>query len=272
MDLHDYNDVASNYDKYINELVGMSGFDNHTCIEFHLELAKEYGSDGIIDIACGTGLIMLPLLKEGYNVTGIDISEEMINQTSMKIENEGIDKNYNLICSNMAEFQLKELASLAIIPRSGFLHLIRQDDQISALKSINKNLVMDGILSLNTFFPSYDIISLRGKGKDVDRFYRTSFTNDDGNKEKIYNITEYNHATQVIEGSWIFETIDNDGNVLEKRERPVRMRWIFETEMTLLFNLCGFEVIKRYGGYDKSKAIYPGNIIWIAKKIREVNN
>lgn len=152
MDLHDYNDVASNYDKYINELVGMSRFDNHTCIEFHLELAKEYGSDGIIDIACGTGLIMLPLLKEGYNVTGIDISEEMINQTSMKIENEGIDKNYNLICSSMAEFQLKELASLAIIPRSGFLHLIRQDDQISALKSINKNLVMDGILSLNTFF------------------------------------------------------------------------------------------------------------------------
>ena len=69
MDLHDYYDVARNYDKYIDELVGMSGFDNNTCIKFHLELAKEFGSDGIIDIACGTGLIMLPVSPQRYRKT-----------------------------------------------------------------------------------------------------------------------------------------------------------------------------------------------------------
>lgn len=269
MDLHEYKDVAENYDLYIGSLVGAAGFDNDTCIKFHMELARHYGSEGIVDIACGTGLILVSLVQQGYQVTGVDISQEMLNQTRLKLDCLPVpNKECTLLCSSMTDFKLDKPVSLAIIPRSGFMHLLNTSDQIAAMNQINANLVLGGTLSLNTYFPSYEIISKQGKGKAHEPFYRTSFVNKNNNTENIYNFVEYNFETQVIEGKWIFEEIDSGGKLLQLRERPVAMRWTFKSEMELLFKLCGFEVIDIFGGYDKSRAAYPGNIIWLVKKVR----
>ena len=45
MDLHDYKDVAENYDRYLDVMYG-NGQDNHEGFqEFYYELAKKYGGD-----------------------------------------------------------------------------------------------------------------------------------------------------------------------------------------------------------------------------------
>lgn len=271
MDLHDFRDVAENYDKYINSLVGFSGFDNDTCVNFNLELARSYGQGGVLDMGCGTGLIMLPLLQDGFHVTGLDLSQEMVNQCSKKIAGQGIDADqYQLIQTSMADFDLQDKVSLALIPRSGFLHLLSTEDQISALQSINRNLVEGGHLSLNTFTPSYDIISERGHGKEEKPFYRTSFVNKSGNNVDIYNKMVYYHDTQLMKGEWTFEEKDEDGNSLAVVTRPVSMRWSFRSEMELLFRLTGFEVEKVYGGYDMSEISYLSQLIWVVKKVFDV--
>ena len=35
--------------------------------------------DLVCDLACGTGNITIPLAKRGYDMTGVDISEDMLN-------------------------------------------------------------------------------------------------------------------------------------------------------------------------------------------------
>ena len=76
MDLHDYSDVAENYDKYLE--VMYSDFDAHEGFQdFYLELAKKYGQDGVIDVACGTGAVLLYLARHGVIADGTDLSEEM---------------------------------------------------------------------------------------------------------------------------------------------------------------------------------------------------
>ena len=64
MDLHDYKDVAENYDRYLEV---MYQTENHYdgFVEFYTDLAKKYGSGGIIDIACGTGAVVLGLAEQG---------------------------------------------------------------------------------------------------------------------------------------------------------------------------------------------------------------
>ena len=62
MDLHDYDDVAENYDLYLNEMY--KEHDAHEGFqEFYLDFAREYGSGGVIDIACGTGAVLLYLAE-----------------------------------------------------------------------------------------------------------------------------------------------------------------------------------------------------------------
>lgn len=76
MDLHDYQDVAENYDLYLD--VMYAEHDNYEGFQdFYLKLAREYGAGGVIDVACGTGAVLLHLAANGIDVDGSDLSEAM---------------------------------------------------------------------------------------------------------------------------------------------------------------------------------------------------
>ena len=60
MDLHDYKDVAENYDRYLEVMYEHDDHHEHFQ-EFYLDLARKYGSGGVVDVACGTGAVLLYL-------------------------------------------------------------------------------------------------------------------------------------------------------------------------------------------------------------------
>lgn len=61
MDLHDFDDVAENYDLYLDEMY--KDEDDHAGFrEFYLDFAKQYGGGGIIDKTVA-GLIQKKDLK-----------------------------------------------------------------------------------------------------------------------------------------------------------------------------------------------------------------
>lgn len=264
MDLHDYKDVAENYDLYVDIIVPKNeALGEESCVEFHTELANKYGSQGIIDIGCGTGCTLLPLVKLGYTVTGLDISEYMIEVLQQKLYTQNLKSQ--AICSSMCTFSSENKFSLAIIPRSGFLHILTKEEQRLALSNIGKHLSTGGILSLNSFYPNIDILSQTAK-EGNNKFLRIEYKNAKGNIEKIYNESKYDFETQVSKGKWTFEEYDNNGQIISTRERPIAMRFTFRSEIEYLIELCGFEIIDVYGGYDKRQAKYPGNLVWVLKK------
>jgi hypothetical protein len=108
------------------------------------------------------------------------------------------------------------------------------------------------------------------KGSNPQPELRTEYHNLRGNKEQIWNIIEYDPATQIMEGVWIFKELDSHGNIIEERERPVRMRWSFAPEIRHLLKLCGFEVMEMYSSYTKSPRKYGGWIIWVVQCSTEV--
>ena len=67
-------------------------------------------------------------------------------------------------------------------------------------------------------------------------------------------------------GNWKFETYDKEGNIISERIRPLKMRQTYISELTYLAELCGFEVVARYGNYYKSTE-ETGCYVWILKKI-----
>ena len=150
MDLHDYQDVAQNYDRYLD--VMYSKHDNYAGFQdFYLELAKQYGGDGTIDIACGTGAVLLHLAQAGVDVDGTDLSEAMCDVAREKAARMGL--SLHIFPANMTEFVSHRKYSLAIIARSGFMHLLTPRNQRAALLNIRAHLVEGGILTLNTFAP-----------------------------------------------------------------------------------------------------------------------
>ena len=72
MDLHDYRDVAENYDRYLEVMYAHDDHHEHFQ-EFYLDLARQYGAGGVVDVACGTGAVLLYLAQRGIDIDGTDI-------------------------------------------------------------------------------------------------------------------------------------------------------------------------------------------------------
>ena len=272
MDLHDYQDVAENYDRYLEVMYAHD--DHHENFqEFYLSLARKYGSGGVVDVACGTGAVLLYLAERGIDIDGTDLSEEMCKVAAAKADAMGL--RLNIIPADMTIFSSGRKYSLAIIARSGFMHLPTQALQEAALRNLREQLLPGGILTLNTFDPWPPMQAQQMKTSPEDYSFRLEYVNSRGNREKIWNAITYNPYTQQMYGNWKFEEFNEKGEMIGERIRPLRMRQTNRWEMFLLAKLCGFEVADIYRGYNGDKedlndpssaSRYQSNLIWILKR------
>ena len=257
MDLHDYQDVAENYDRYLE--VMYTHDDHHENFqEFYLSLARKYGSGGVVDVACGTGAVLLYLAERGIEIDGTDLSEEMCKVAAAKADAMGL--RLNIIPADMTTFSSGRKYSLAIIARSGFMHLPTQALQEAALRNLREQLLPGGILTLNTFDPWPPMQAQQMKTSPEDYSFRLEYVNSRGNR---------------MYGNWKFEEFNEKGEMIGERIRPLRMRQTNRWEMFLLAKLCGFEVADIYRGYNGDKedlndpssaSRYQSNLIWILKR------
>ena len=271
-DLHDYRDVAENYDRYLEVMYAHD--DHHDNFrEFYLDLARRYGSKGVVDVACGTGAVLLYLAERGIDVDGTDISEEMCRVAGDKAKRLGL--KLNIIPADMTAFSSGRKYSLAIIARSGFMHLPTQDLQEKALSNLREQLLPGGVLTLNTFDPWPPMQAEQMRTTPDDFTFRLEYVNSAGNREKIWNAITYDPYTQQMFGNWKFEELGPDGGVIAERIRPLRMRQTTRWEILLLSRLCGFEVTDIYRGYNGDKedlndistaSKYKSNLIWILRR------
>ncbi|MCQ6273610.1 class I SAM-dependent methyltransferase [Bacillus sp. V3B] len=76
-------------------------------VQFISKQAREYGISGkkLLDLACGTGELSIQLVEEGYEVTGVDLSTEMLTVARDKVERNG----YSLF---LVEQDMSELEGL----------------------------------------------------------------------------------------------------------------------------------------------------------------
>ena len=272
MDLHDYQDVAENYDRYLEVMYAHD--DHHENFqEFYLSLARKYGAGGVVDVACGTGAVLLYLAERGIEIDGTDLSAEMCKVAAAKAD--AMDLRLNIIPADMTAFSSGRKYSLAIIARSGFMHLPTQALQEAALRNLREQLLPGGILTLNTFDPWPPMQAQQMSTSPEDYSFRLEYVNSRGNREKIWNAITYNPYTQQMYGSWKFEEFNEKGEMIGERIRPLMMRQTNRWEMFLLARLCGFEVVDIYRGYNGDKedlddpssaSRYQSNLIWILKR------
>jgi len=68
------------------------------------KLLQEYGqgrAGTLLDLGCGTGNHAFPLAQRGYHVTGVDRSEEMLDQLKKKLALLHDQKRLSLHCADI---------------------------------------------------------------------------------------------------------------------------------------------------------------------------
>ena len=236
-------------------------------VDFFKDYAKS--ADGkILEPACGTGRVLIPLAQAGYEITGIDLSKHMLDICRQKLAEQPADiqKRVHLVHANMADFQLNEKFALTIIPAHSFQILISQQDQENCLRSIAEHLVSHGRLIVDVFHPHFP--RLFDPQYLQERQTRTNITLSDGRNVRVSDrIAAYHKSEQYNDVEQIYYVHHPDGRE-ERLVQAFPMHYFFRYEMEYLLRLCGFKVIELFGKYDKSPFTDTSpEMIFVAEKV-----
>jgi SAM-dependent methyltransferase len=99
----------------------------------------------ILEPACGSGRLVLPLARSGYYVLGYDISEEMVAYTRDKIERAGLTHNAEVVLGDMRTARFKETFDAAINLINTIGYLISDDDILNHFSAMSYSLRTGGI-------------------------------------------------------------------------------------------------------------------------------
>jgi|ERR1700690_68056 len=228
----------------------------------HSSLVKNHG---VLEIACGTGRITLRLAKDGINITGLDLSPEMLEVARQKSVSMA---NINWVLGDMRTFDIGKKFGCVIMPGHSFLFMATPDDQVRCLEQIKKHLVNDGmvILHLDNQDISWhaDLIGKRERANEVGGILTHPAT---GERFRSSSTWSYEPSTQTAtcENKW--EQLDASGNIIETWNRePMRFHCIFRFETEHLLRRVGFCIEAVYGDFFKSDLTYKSpQMIWIVR-------
>ena len=98
--------------------------------DFYVALARETNGP-VLDIACGTGRILLPCLQAGVDIEGLDLYEPMLAR--LRVKATALNLSPRLHQADMCDFSLPRKSGLVMIPFNAFIHNMTQQAQISCL-------------------------------------------------------------------------------------------------------------------------------------------
>ena len=136
-------------------------------VEFYVDLAR-MSAGPVLDLGCGTGRILIPIARAGVDVTGIDLSDEMLDICRKKLAEEPLEVRARtwLSRSDIQDFAVGTSVRLIMIPFRTFQHLVTVEAQLAFLTRAYSQLEEEGVLALDVFNP--DVRKLVDSvGKDV---------------------------------------------------------------------------------------------------------
>jgi ubiquinone/menaquinone biosynthesis C-methylase UbiE len=209
------------------------------------EFAARTGSP-ILELACGTGRVLLPLAREGYDVTGVDVSQAMLERARQRITSEDLVSRVSLIEQDMRNLELDSRFNLVLVALSSFSHLLTTEDQLATLRRIYKHLNPGGLLLLDLFNPDLErLLDFRGQ-LILDKV----ITDPCSGRRLLKSRTEtVDLAQQVIDVTYIVDEVDEQGHV-QRTLFPFSMRYLFRYELELLLRHAGFQLESIYGSYE----------------------
>ena len=138
----------------------------------------------VLDLGCGTGNITLPMAKRGYDMIGVDLSQEMLGIATEKAK----EKNKEILFLNqdMTEFELYGTVG-AMVSALDSINYLTEDGQLeSMLKLLHYYLDPGGIFifDINTEYKFKNILDGQAFVYDEDDVYCV-WNNDYDEEEKI---------------------------------------------------------------------------------------
>jgi SAM-dependent methyltransferase len=217
-------------------------------VNYYRALAGKQGRS-ILELGCGSGRLLVPLVRDGARVVGVDLSQPMLRRCAERLARlrPQVRERAILLRADFRQFTVARKFPLVICPFNAMMHLYTRDDVGRFLSTVRAHLAPRGTFAFDVLNPD-----LRWLTRDPDRRWaRTRFTHPITKKAYYYTTNQtYDAATQI---AWIrifYDPADPpSGQIVRSHIVHLAHRQFFPEEMLGLLESNGFTVESREGGF-----------------------
>jgi SAM-dependent methyltransferase len=246
-------DIYRRPDEYDLEHVG-----DEEDVLFYVSLARSLHPKSVLELACGTGRITVPLAEEaarsGFSVVGLDSEANMLKQAREKAAQmpAATRKRLRLVNGDMRKWHGRESFDLIVVPCASISHLLELQDQLDVWRRAFQNLAPGGRFVVETVMPNFSA-------------YADSFANPPRTIVEIdRDVTDEPRKVRLIRRRTVtylpYEQRAQIRFLYEKYHRKILVESYiddfeshvyFPRELRLLFLHTGFEIEDFFGDYNR---------------------
>jgi SAM-dependent methyltransferase len=210
-------------------------------IGFYCDLAKTVGGP-VLEIACGSGLVTIPIAAQGLEVTGVDLAPPMLEHARRKAEAQGL--NIRWTEADARSFDLGTQYQFIFITGNAFQAFLRREDQEALLASVKKHLAPQGVFAFETRNPSGHDLTTQSE-EEVDQSYISM----EGHHVSVSSTQIYDPIAQII--YWTSYRRWNDGQRNRMKETHIACRFTYPQELKALLHYNGFQLVQQFGNWNQ---------------------
>lgn len=209
-------------------------------LPFYAEEAKRAGGV-VLELACGTGRLTIPIAASGVEIVGLDQSASMLAHARTKAQAAGV--NIAWIEADCRKFALGRNFALMFMAFNSMQHLHDHASLTALFDGVRRHLAPGGRFIFDVFNPSLAILNRDPGQRYLDRQYEDP----NGRGTITLEMTAvYDDAAQVNRMKWYFSLPGEK----DFRVEQLDVRCFFPQELDLLVRANGFVIERKFGNFE----------------------
>ena len=238
-----YQAFAELYDELMDDV------DYESWADYYTRLLSIYGvrNGKICECACGTGGLTIPLYRRGFQMTGVDISREMLWEAAQKSRKLGIAMPF--VQQDMRALNLHRPMDAVLATCDGVNYLLTEEDLLSFFRAAHRAVKPGGALIFDVSTP-YKLQHVLCSGLMAE------------DRENITYMWQnsWNERQRTVSLDLVFFAREKENQYRRIEEHQKQRAW---EEKTLKENLwhAGFRAVSIYGDFTLNSST-DGNQRW----------
>jgi SAM-dependent methyltransferase len=232
----DYNLIAPFYD------IEHAHFDED--VNLYMNFAELSGGP-LLELACGSGRLLVPLAREGYALTGVDNSASMLQLAQLALEQAGLAEQCTLVQEKMCALRLGQKFRLAFIALGSFGHVCTRYKQRQTLAAVHQHLIAGGRFILD--ISNADVRYMEQLSGHV--LHQGTWKRDDGALLSHFVSPASSPTQHLLELTHFYEE-HQQGQAVQRTVTTTHLYLFERNEIELLLEEANFGIIDVYGDYE----------------------